>query len=67
MELNIKKITVLTSKHSTDIVLILTDMPSPYPKVSSEPLILEFKAEAGEGVNYVLNNFGRIPDEVIST
>jgi len=68
MNLNIKKITVLRRKYSTDIVFIQTDLPNPYIAACGyeEPLKLQFETSAETAEEYVRKNFNREPDEVIS-
>lgn len=64
--LAVTKITVLTT-HGTDLVVVDTTLPTPYPpEVSDQPLSLKFDVTKGRGVDYVKDNF-HIEPEVIDT
>ena len=64
LNLNIKKITVLTNTCSTDVIYFDADIESPYPEMKYPPLV-KMEAAAGYGKEYVKKVFGREPDEVI--
>ena len=55
--ITVKGISVLTNQPGMDIVFVKTDMPSPAPAVTDEPMVLRFEVEAGKGVEYVQKNF----------
>jgi len=55
--MQIKKILVMTALDSTDRVTVYTDLPTPFPQISSQPLTLFFEVVKGHGVRYVQKNF----------
>jgi hypothetical protein len=61
MNIPITKILVLHDKHGSDLICVHTDLPSSMPNVTSQPLILTFRAAADSGEEYVKNNFPNIP------
>ena len=62
----VTRATVLLSSYGTDRVMLITEHPSPLPKVTSQTLTVSFDAEAETGVAYCREHFG-IEPEVIST
>ena len=61
--MNIKRASVLLTL-ATDRVMLWTDLPSPLPKVTQEPLVVTFEAEHNTGVNYVRQIFALEPEVV---
>lgn len=64
MTLEIEKVTAVQSKYSMDYIVLHTQLPSPFPKVSDQKLRLTFNVEQGKGPEYVLEHFG-IEAEVV--
>ena len=62
MNMKITKAFVLLSATQADTVILTTDLPSPMPGVTSEPLSLMFCAEQNTGVPFVRENFGIEPE-----
>jgi hypothetical protein len=63
----IQKIVLLLLTDATDLILIHTDFPSTMPDVDNQCMILETKCVQNGGLDYIRNNFGCEPDEVINT
>lgn len=61
--LNILKAIVLV-RMGTDSVSVHTDLPSPFPAVSEQPLMLSFEVVKGSGVEYVREHFGVEPEVI---
>lgn len=59
--IQIIRATVVITSHGTDVCMLRVNSPDPLPKVSSEGLFLEFKAEKGTGAEYIRKNFGIEP------
>lgn len=60
--MNITRIQIVLREYSTDLVLVYTDLPSPYPEeVSQQPLIFTFNVTRATGIDYVKKNFPNIP------
>ena len=55
--INIKKVTVLINQVGMDTVFIETDLPSPVPAVTDEPMTMRFEVRHKYGVRYVQDNF----------
>lgn len=57
--MKIKRASIVIFPHHADKISLITDLPSPTPKVddAGETLWLSFDAEKGTGVDYVKNNF----------
>lgn len=47
-----------------DKVILNTNLPSPFPKVSGQPLVLNFEAEKGTAMKYLQDNFGLSLDKI---
>lgn len=62
--LTFTRVVVLVRKNEADIVWLHTEYPSASPGLSSAPLVLQFTAGRGTGVEYVRQNFG-LESEVI--
>jgi len=63
--MEITRIVVMVNNPGTDEVFLYTELPSPVPGVTSEPMTAKFSAEYGKGVEYALTNFDDIPVEVL--
>lgn len=66
MKMKIESIIVLHRKGLMDIVTLRTNLPSPMPFVSKEPLDVTFWAQIDTGEQYCETNFPGIPMEVIN-
>ena len=58
LKIEIKKVTIIISKLSTDIIYLLTSFPSSMPALNKQPLSIRFEAEHGTGVEYVKRVLG---------
>lgn len=63
--MNIIRATIVLG-NCTDKVILTTDLPSPVPAVTQNPLQLSFDAEYDTGIEYVKNTFN-IDPEVVNT
>jgi len=66
MQINITKISIVVSKHSTDRVYLQTELPLgiwPY----KDTAYLSMEVAKGKGVEYVSENFPGVPCEVIES
>jgi hypothetical protein len=66
VKMKILKITVVHQRSSVDLLWIKTDLPSPFPAVSSEELTLTVQCKAGYGEEYCKICFKQDPNEVLT-
>ncbi|MDP3013767.1 MAG: hypothetical protein Q8M92_05950, partial [Candidatus Subteraquimicrobiales bacterium] len=50
MELNIKKIVIMTNLPGTDKISVYTHLPSPFP--GNDNLRMDFEVQKGKGIQY---------------
>jgi len=67
MEIKITRITIIGERHGPDYVYLITDLPSPMPGLTKDPLDLRFSVEYGKGEEYVKTHFPGTPFEKISS
>jgi hypothetical protein len=66
MDIKIEKATVVLNV-GADHCMLHTNLPSPFPKVTEQNLILEFSTEYDKGVEYVRKVFGIEPEIIKRT
>ena len=62
--MKIVKISILKRKDSTDMIFVLTDLPSTFPFYKDD-LVLKFEVVSGGGEEYVEKHFPGIPIKII--
>jgi hypothetical protein len=66
MMVKVNRAVVITRTPGTDLVRLITDLPSPFPpEVDDTPLALKFETQRGHGVGYVQAQFPGLPIEVL--
>lgn len=65
--MEVTRVTVQINNPGTDMVFLRTNLPSPVPGVTDEPLTAMFNVEAGKGVEYALTHFPDLPVKVIDS
>jgi hypothetical protein len=65
MRMEITRVVVMINGPGTDEVFLYTELPSPVPGVTSQPMAARFSAEHGKGVEYALTHFDEVPIEVM--
>lgn len=63
--MNVSKIVVILTDHGMDLVVLHSDLPSPVPGVTNEPLEVTFFAQYDTGLQYVKTHFPNVPVNVI--
>ena len=64
MNLEIEKAVVLLNPHGPDKIFLHTTLPSSFPRVSEQSLVLSFEATADTGADYVREHFLMEPEVI---
>lgn len=65
--MKITKLTIITSRIGTDLIILHTDLPSTMPNITIQPATFKLDVASGYGLKYVNENIPNVPIEIINT